>query len=506
MGLLLGVARIGIRAELGMLRRDFAKAKTMSGRAAQSIGRGVGLAIGAGLAIATSRALMSAAMDAVKAAERQVDAERRLAAVSAQTRQSVGLTTEELKKFAAGLQQATGFADEEILEVMAITSSFKKVSKDTFKRATEAAIDLSRAGFGTLASTAKQLGKALDDPTQSLSRLSRQNLTFSEEQRDLINLLVKSGDQLSAQNIILEEVESRFKGVATAMASSDFGELRRLDAQLGDIKETIGKGIVPAVLMWRRAQMGVAAEVETIITSLGALSRQGNVFESLALSAQLQLERILDLFTTNLPQLVRDLVTAGWTFIKTTVDLMKEEIIGVVKLYDRVGGIIEDNFKAFLDLDFAKMRNPIKAIITDIGSTTSDAIGDRVDSVTDLAKAQGKAWMDNFMEGSANTKILEERLRKMAEDASGNPPPSADFPSTGADNTADDFEIGGQGRRGGTTDIAGFGRSIQQGLLERDDKQDQLIKLQEENNAQQKEISNMLNINLTRGITTAGLV
>jgi hypothetical protein len=59
-----------------------------------------------------------------------------------------------------------------------------------------------------------------DDPIKGISALSRVGLTFSDQERKVIESLVNSGDVAGAQKVILRELESEFGGTAAAVATA----------------------------------------------------------------------------------------------------------------------------------------------------------------------------------------------------------------------------------------------------------------------------------------------
>ena len=110
-----------------------------------------------------------------------------------------------------------------------------------FDRATQAAIDLSAAGFGTVDTAAIQLGKALEDPVRGLTALRRSGVTFTAEQEELIKSLVESNNVLAAQTLILEAIEGQVGGTAEATANGS----DKIAQSFGILKETIGGALQP---------------------------------------------------------------------------------------------------------------------------------------------------------------------------------------------------------------------------------------------------------------------
>jgi len=150
---------------------------------------------------------------------------------------------------AESLSEKAGVDDEVIQTGANMLLTFKNVRNEAgqgsavFDRATAAAVDLSASGFGSVDSSAKMLGKALNDPLKGISALGRAGVTFTQQQKDQIKVLMESGDVLGAQKIILEEVESQVGGVAAASAT--MGE--KVKVSWDNLKEQVGTALLPAL-------------------------------------------------------------------------------------------------------------------------------------------------------------------------------------------------------------------------------------------------------------------
>ena len=169
--------------------------------------------------------------------------QKAIAAVEAgliSTGNAAGKTSQELQDLASELQRASLFGDEEILSgVTSQLLTFGNITGDVFNRAQQASVDLAARLGGDLQSAAIQLGKALNDPTEGLSALSRSGITFSESQKEVVKQLVETNDLASAQALILREIEIQYGGTAAALAEVDpYTQLRN---QLGDLTEIIGR-------------------------------------------------------------------------------------------------------------------------------------------------------------------------------------------------------------------------------------------------------------------------
>lgn len=287
----------GVRTQLGGLERSAkSAAPTLKGvLGANLITGGIGAAVG-GL-----RALGGALSDSVgEARESQV-----VGATTAQIIKATGgaanISASQIGDLSTALSTKTGIDDEAIQSGSNLLLTFKNVKNevgagnDVFNRATAAAVDLSKAGFGSIEGGSKMLGKALNDPVKGISALSRAGVTFTADQKKQIGTLVKSGDTLKAQKMILKEVESQVGGVAAANATAgekattyannlkeQFGNalLPGLDKAANFFTSTLGpalsRGIAaigPAVAGIKAAVAPLVAEVRPIVTTLVAAFR-----------------------------------------------------------------------------------------------------------------------------------------------------------------------------------------------------------------------------------------
>lgn len=178
--------------------------------------------------------------------------------------QKVGATTAQVIKATGGaakvsagqvgdlatqLSNKAGVDDEAIQSGANLLLTFKNVRNEAgkggavFDRATAAAVDLSATGFGSISGSSKMLGKALNDPVKGISALSRAGVTFTAQQKEQIAALVKTGDVLGAQKIILGEVEAQVGGVAAAQATA--GEKAKVMAD--NLKEQLGTALLPTL-------------------------------------------------------------------------------------------------------------------------------------------------------------------------------------------------------------------------------------------------------------------
>ena len=159
----------------------------------------------------------------------------------------IGEVTDRLVKQAEATAKLTGVDRNLIKESQALLLTFDSVNKTAgesggvFDRATQASVDLSAAGFGSVTGAATQLAKALEDPVKGLASLGRSGVTFTEEQKELIAALVEGNKTFEAQDIILQAIEKQVGGVAEATSTGT----GRISQSFGILKETIAEQLAP---------------------------------------------------------------------------------------------------------------------------------------------------------------------------------------------------------------------------------------------------------------------
>ena len=159
------------------------------------------------------------------------------------------VTAGHVEALSASISNMTGIEDAEIGHGANLLLTFKNVRNEVgkganvFDRATAAAVDLSASGFGDVAGASKMLGKALNDPIKGMTALGRAGVTFSAGQKKQIEGFIKAGDLLSAQKLIMGEVESQVGGAAAASTTA----ADKLANTFRIFKETIGTALLPAL-------------------------------------------------------------------------------------------------------------------------------------------------------------------------------------------------------------------------------------------------------------------
>jgi phage-related minor tail protein len=208
---------------------------------------------GRGLTMGLTLPIIGAGVAAVSAANEQEVADAKLAATIESMGAASWTSVEALKEQASALQENSTFGDEAIQGFQDLMLTFGNVKNefgegnDIFDQTTQIGIDMSAALGQDLKSSAIQLGKALNDPVAGISALSRVGVSFTEDQKEMIEALVESGDTMGAQKIILDTLEQQFGGTAEAMANTTQGQMKQAMNDLGDAAESIGAILGPII-------------------------------------------------------------------------------------------------------------------------------------------------------------------------------------------------------------------------------------------------------------------
>lgn len=169
-------------------------------------------------------------------------------AVIASTGMAAGKTAQDMVDLADALSAANGqslFSDDAILGAQNVLATFTSISGPVFDDATSAILDISQALGQDLKSSTIQVGKALNDPINGITALSRVGVSFTEQQKEQIKTLQEAGDIAGAQAIILGELNKEFGGSAAAAVDTYAGQMKVLSEQFNNVKQSVGEALLP---------------------------------------------------------------------------------------------------------------------------------------------------------------------------------------------------------------------------------------------------------------------
>lgn len=168
-------------------------------------------------------------------------------AVLKSTGGAAGMTKQQLVDLAAAQAKVTTFSAGTTKQAENMLLTFTGISSKVFPDTVKAAEDMATAMHTDATSAAMTLGKALNDPAAGLTKLTKQGVTFTEQQKQQIIAMQKAGDTAGAQKIILAELSKEFGGSAKAAGSTVTGQMQIMQNSLKGAGTTAMGAIMPIV-------------------------------------------------------------------------------------------------------------------------------------------------------------------------------------------------------------------------------------------------------------------
>ena len=179
-----------------------------------SIASSTGVALGAAL-LALSGVTLGM-VKAIKVGDEYEGSLNRINAILKATGGASAQTADDLREFSREIAASTLASVQGVEAAAAKLLTFRRISGDTFKRTLVLAQDLAATGFGSLSDNVTQLGKALEDPIRNLGALTRNGVSFTQAQQDVIKSLVETGHAAEAQGLILDALAQQVGGAGAA--------------------------------------------------------------------------------------------------------------------------------------------------------------------------------------------------------------------------------------------------------------------------------------------------
>jgi len=212
-----------------------------TGKTAGQLGgimKGLGATMLAGLSVGL---IANFGKKLVELSQQAAQAEAKVEQAVKQTGAAAGYSADQLKRMSTNLERVTTKDGDDILnDVTAQLLTFTNITGENFKRAQVAIMDVATLLGGDLKGAAIQVGKALNEPLQSLSALTRSGIQFSASQKETIKNLVNSNQLFKAQSIILDEINRQYGGQAAKMASLPTGKIEQMQVAVENLGEAFG--------------------------------------------------------------------------------------------------------------------------------------------------------------------------------------------------------------------------------------------------------------------------
>lgn len=232
-------------------------------------GHGMSTALKAGLAAAgAGMAAFGAFMkSSVEAAADEEKAIKQLSQAMQQHGTYSAAALEDLKKFASEQQRLTTFADDATLAAMHQLQTFG-MNAEQMKAATKAAQDLAAAKGMDLTTAANLVGRAFAGNTAMMSRYG----------------IVLDDARLQAEGFcyVLEALNQQFGGAAEAAADTYLGRMEQMKNAWGDLQETVGYAVLPALTEMSQTLTGVFQDLQESGALQDILTPLADAFSRLA--------------------------------------------------------------------------------------------------------------------------------------------------------------------------------------------------------------------------------
>lgn len=191
-----------------------------------------------GVGIAGASLLLAQANKQFEAVELQ---QLKLNQILKSTESAAGRTFAQLDKQARQVALATLASTDEIRNAQHVLLTFKSVQGDVFDRAIQLAQDYATTIGGQAKAAAMAFGKALEVPSEGLSKLTRQGVTFTAAEKALVVSLENAGRVAEAQGVILDKLAGQVGGVAEAAAGGSAGARDSLAQAWDEMLEAIAR-------------------------------------------------------------------------------------------------------------------------------------------------------------------------------------------------------------------------------------------------------------------------
>ncbi len=386
--------------------------------AKDSILTGVGLGAGVS-AFGLMQSAVSGVFDAFKlGASELIEAETQMAQTEARIKSTGGaakVSKDDVRALAEGIQDLTGMDAEAVQGGQNLLLTFTKIrneagkGNDVFDQATKSMANMSVAFGMDMPSAALLLGKALNDPIKGVTALRRAGVDLNAQQRDQIKAFVEAGDVMSAQKIILKELETQVGGSAEAMGNTTQGKLNKFARAWEDLTSSIVLGAVRVAEGFEEhVVQPVSDGVDDLAMNFGSM---GDRIHAIADGAGVDFQQVKDR--------VKELQeTTGLSF-EEAAKVAERELSKVPKTAKRTMGEVTTELhsqlmaaKGIVETDMEQVaRVPEEAIRARFTAIRDAAYQSQVEYAKGLLDAQNepKLAMD------ALGQIQEEELDKAAE-------------------------------------------------------------------------------------------
>ena len=198
------------------------------------------------------RAVGDYAVQAVKAAAeaeaitRGLENAARNAGVFGDKALSITKATEALDKHSKSLGELTGIDDEIINQIKTgwlAVPDLAALGVDGLNNLAVVTADIAAGTGKDVTAIALAFQRIAGDTETAFSKLTRAGIVFTDEQKTTYDSILATSGEMAAQAYLVEQLGAKYEGAAEAAANP----FARLDVIMGNLQETIGTSLLPAI-------------------------------------------------------------------------------------------------------------------------------------------------------------------------------------------------------------------------------------------------------------------
>jgi hypothetical protein len=361
---------------------------------------------------AVGGALMAAfsARSVIDEAQKFETATLRMEAIIRATGGVAGRSADQLREQARSIAWSTLESTEGIMKAQQTLLTFRNVQGDVFDRTIKAAADMSAALGGDLNSATMQLAKALENPTEGLSALSRSGTVFTAAQKEMVKGMVEAGKMAEAQAFILSELEAQYGGTAEAAAGGLAGAQDTLAQAFQEAKLAIAEK-TGALDLAASAYNTLAGVIIAFTNNIGAIAAAVESFGVIVVAlAATQLPALIGatyawVTAATAGATVTGVLTAAMVALRTAVAFLGGPVGVAIGLLTAVGGAL------FLAGNRANEARDKTDKLNDVYSRVPGL----ADKVSVSVRGTGAAAEDGAAGFIAHAKAVDQSFNAMAD-------------------------------------------------------------------------------------------
>lgn len=149
-------------------------------------------------------------------------------------------TVQELNAMAIAVAEGTLASTQGAREAAVALAAFKGISTDAMEATLFLAQDLTEVLGGSLIDNAKKMGRVWEDPISALDTLARSGIKFTNQQKELVAELVRTGRAAEASKVVFDDLNRRVGGQARNAAKGLAGAWDTLGERMTKFVEAVG--------------------------------------------------------------------------------------------------------------------------------------------------------------------------------------------------------------------------------------------------------------------------